>query len=123
VLMIGGCHAMACYTLSPPPPRPSPPTPGVPRAQLAELHGNCFAERCTRCGAEYVREFEMDTVRRWAGGGGGDGRGRGGGGGGGRKEGAGVQQQLGGAKPGVPAGGVLAAFTCTQASADTALML
>ncbi|KIY99709.1 mono-ADP-ribosyltransferase sirtuin 6 [Monoraphidium neglectum] len=35
---------------------------GVPRAQLAELHGNCFAERCRRCGAEYVRDFEMDTV-------------------------------------------------------------
>ncbi|KAI8466807.1 MAG: hypothetical protein J3K34DRAFT_524218 [Monoraphidium minutum] len=35
---------------------------GVPRPQLAELHGNCFAERCKRCGAEYVRDFEMDTV-------------------------------------------------------------
>jgi hypothetical protein len=35
---------------------------GVPRAQLAELHGNCFAERCRRCGSEYIRDFEMDTV-------------------------------------------------------------
>jgi mono-ADP-ribosyltransferase sirtuin 6 len=37
---------------------------GVPREQLAELHGNCFAERCRKCGAEYVRDFEMDTVSR-----------------------------------------------------------
>lgn len=36
---------------------------GVPRAQLAELHGNCFAERCKRCQAEYVRDFEMESVR------------------------------------------------------------
>lgn len=36
---------------------------GVPRAQLAELHGNCFAERCTRCRREYVRDFQMETVR------------------------------------------------------------
>ena len=35
---------------------------GLPRAALAELHGNCFAERCARCGREYVRDFEMDTV-------------------------------------------------------------
>ncbi|KAF6263087.1 SIR2-family protein HDAC1 [Scenedesmus sp. NREL 46B-D3] len=35
---------------------------GVPRSQLAELHGNCFAERCKKCKAEYVRDFEMDTV-------------------------------------------------------------
>jgi NAD-dependent SIR2 family protein deacetylase len=36
---------------------------GVPRSQLAELHGNCFAERCKKCKTEYVRDFEMDTVR------------------------------------------------------------
>lgn len=35
---------------------------GFPRSKLAELHGNCFAERCDRCGAEYVRDFEMPSV-------------------------------------------------------------
>ncbi len=35
---------------------------GVPRSELAELHGNCFAERCKKCKTEYVRDFEMDTV-------------------------------------------------------------
>jgi mono-ADP-ribosyltransferase sirtuin 6 len=35
---------------------------GLPRAALAELHGNCFAERCAGCGREYVRNFEMETV-------------------------------------------------------------
>lgn len=35
---------------------------GVPRDKLAELHGNCFAERCKKCGTEYVRDFEMDSV-------------------------------------------------------------
>ena len=35
---------------------------GLPRDRLAELHGNCFAERCGRCGREYVRDFEMETV-------------------------------------------------------------
>ena len=41
---------------------------GVPRASLAELHGNCFAERCPRCGCEYVRDFEMESVRAfWVG--------------------------------------------------------
>ena len=34
----------------------------LPRERLAELHGNCFAERCGRCGRQYVRDFEMDTV-------------------------------------------------------------
>ena len=35
---------------------------GIPRSQLAELHGNCFAERCTKCKQEYIRDFEMETV-------------------------------------------------------------
>jgi mono-ADP-ribosyltransferase sirtuin 6 len=35
---------------------------GFPRAALAELHGNCFAERCEACGAECVRDFEQATV-------------------------------------------------------------
>ena len=35
---------------------------GVPRGQLAELHGNCFAERCPDCGKEYIRDFEIETV-------------------------------------------------------------
>ena len=36
---------------------------GVPRGQLAELHGNCFVERCERCRREYVRDWEVETVR------------------------------------------------------------
>ena len=35
---------------------------GFPREQLAELHGNCFAERCDACGKEYVRDFELCSV-------------------------------------------------------------
>jgi mono-ADP-ribosyltransferase sirtuin 6 len=35
---------------------------GVPRSLLAELHGNCFAERCSKCGKEHVRDFEVETV-------------------------------------------------------------
>jgi NAD-dependent SIR2 family protein deacetylase len=35
---------------------------GFPRSSLAELHGNCFAERCEACGAEAVRDFEQATV-------------------------------------------------------------
>jgi len=35
---------------------------GIPRRALAELHGNCFAERCHKCGAEYIRDFEIETV-------------------------------------------------------------
>ncbi|CAD7700133.1 unnamed protein product [Ostreobium quekettii] len=35
---------------------------GIPRDKLAELHGNCFAERCPKCGKEYIRDFEMQTV-------------------------------------------------------------
>ncbi len=36
---------------------------GIPRDRLAELHGNCFAERCHSCKKEYIREFEIETVR------------------------------------------------------------
>ncbi len=35
---------------------------GVPRDQIAELHGNCFSERCPRCKKEYIRDFEIETV-------------------------------------------------------------
>jgi mono-ADP-ribosyltransferase sirtuin 6 len=35
---------------------------GYPRDQMAELHGNCFAERCEKCEAEYIRDFEMPSV-------------------------------------------------------------
>lgn len=35
---------------------------GIPRDKLAELHGNCFAERCKKCRKEYVRDFEVETV-------------------------------------------------------------
>ena len=35
---------------------------GIPRGQLAELHGKCFAERCSKCSTEYIRDFELTTV-------------------------------------------------------------
>lgn len=35
---------------------------GVPRDQIAELHGNCFSERCPRCKKEHIRDFEIETV-------------------------------------------------------------
>lgn len=35
---------------------------GIPRPQLAELHGNCFSERCNACSKEYIRDFEVETV-------------------------------------------------------------
>ena len=35
---------------------------GFPREQIAELHGNCFAERCARCQREFVRDFEVGSV-------------------------------------------------------------
>ena len=42
---------------------------GIERERLAELHGSCFVEKCSRsrCGREYVRDFELDTVRSWIG--------------------------------------------------------
>jgi mono-ADP-ribosyltransferase sirtuin 6 len=35
---------------------------GIPRNILAELHGDCFVERCPRCKHEYIRDFEVETV-------------------------------------------------------------
>eukprot|EP00798_Chlamydomonas_sp_ICE-L_P021068 gene21068-27948_t len=35
---------------------------GIPRPKIAELHGNCFAERCSICRTEYVRDFQVETV-------------------------------------------------------------
>lgn len=35
---------------------------GIPEPQLAEVHGNCFMERCPNCGTYYMRDFEMVTV-------------------------------------------------------------
>uniref|UniRef100_A0A1D2A7L7 protein acetyllysine N-acetyltransferase n=1 Tax=Auxenochlorella protothecoides TaxID=3075 RepID=A0A1D2A7L7_AUXPR len=35
---------------------------GFPAAALAELHGNCFLERCSTCGATFTRDFEVETV-------------------------------------------------------------
>lgn len=35
---------------------------GIPREKLAELHGNSFMELCPSCGAEYVRDFEIETI-------------------------------------------------------------
>ncbi|XWS27719.1 hypothetical protein CRYUN_Cryun25bG0004900 [Craigia yunnanensis] len=35
---------------------------GIPREKLAELHGNSFMETCPLCGAEYLRDFEVETV-------------------------------------------------------------
>ncbi|QDZ23770.1 Sir2-like protein [Chloropicon primus] len=35
---------------------------GVPEDKLAELHGNCFLEKCHRCKATYRRDFEMLTA-------------------------------------------------------------
>lgn len=36
---------------------------GIERERLAELHGSCFVEKCGRCGREFIRDFEMNTVR------------------------------------------------------------
>lgn len=35
---------------------------GLPRDCLFELHGNVFVEKCGRCGAEHVRDFEIPSV-------------------------------------------------------------
>lgn len=35
---------------------------GIPREKLAELHGNSFREVCPSCGAEYLRDFEVETI-------------------------------------------------------------
>ncbi|KAK7289588.1 hypothetical protein RIF29_03336 [Crotalaria pallida] len=35
---------------------------GIPRKKLAELHGNSFMETCPSCGAEYFRDFEVETI-------------------------------------------------------------
>ncbi|KAE8125374.1 hypothetical protein FH972_020190 [Carpinus fangiana] len=35
---------------------------GIPREKLAELHGNSFMEACPSCGAEYMRDFEVETI-------------------------------------------------------------
>ncbi|CAI9088220.1 OLC1v1022497C1 [Oldenlandia corymbosa var. corymbosa] len=35
---------------------------GIPRKKLAELHGDSFMEVCPSCGAEYVRDFEIETI-------------------------------------------------------------
>ncbi|KAL8469700.1 hypothetical protein ACS0TY_032514 [Phlomoides rotata] len=35
---------------------------GMPREKLSELHGNIFMEICPSCGAEYMRDFETETI-------------------------------------------------------------
>ena len=35
---------------------------GVPPDKLAEVHGNCFMERCPSCNTYYLRDFEMPSV-------------------------------------------------------------
>lgn len=35
---------------------------GISRGKLAELHGNSFMELCSSCGAEYFRDFEIETI-------------------------------------------------------------
>ncbi|GLT57477.1 hypothetical protein SLA2020_304450 [Shorea laevis] len=35
---------------------------GIPREKLSELHGNSFMETCPACGAEYLRDFEVETI-------------------------------------------------------------
>lgn len=35
---------------------------GIPREKLSELHGNSFSELCPSCGAEYLRDFEVETI-------------------------------------------------------------
>jgi NAD+-dependent protein deacetylase sirtuin 6 len=35
---------------------------GLPRSALSELHGNLFVEECQSCKAEFVREYQVDSV-------------------------------------------------------------
>ncbi|XP_010536736.1 PREDICTED: NAD-dependent protein deacetylase SRT1 [Tarenaya hassleriana] len=35
---------------------------GIPREKLAELHGDSFMDMCPSCGAEYLRDFEVETI-------------------------------------------------------------
>ncbi|EPS69126.1 hypothetical protein M569_05639, partial [Genlisea aurea] len=35
---------------------------GISREKFSELHGNSFMEICTACGAEYLRDFEIETI-------------------------------------------------------------
>jgi NAD+-dependent protein deacetylase sirtuin 6 len=35
---------------------------GLPADKLAEVHGNCFLEKCPNCGSVFVRDFEAATV-------------------------------------------------------------
>ncbi|XP_047341961.1 NAD-dependent protein deacetylase SRT1 [Impatiens glandulifera] len=35
---------------------------GIPREKLSELHGNSFMEKCPSCEAEYMRDFEVETI-------------------------------------------------------------
>ncbi|XP_057485294.1 NAD-dependent protein deacetylase SRT1-like [Actinidia eriantha] len=35
---------------------------GIPREKLSELHGNSFMEMCPSCDAEYLRDFEVETI-------------------------------------------------------------
>mmetsp|Transcript_8363 Transcript_8363/g.52213 ORF Transcript_8363/g.52213 Transcript_8363/m.52213 type:complete len:388 (+) Transcript_8363:547-1710(+) len=35
---------------------------GIDKEKLAELHGNCFSERCEKCNKVHLRDFEMRTV-------------------------------------------------------------
>ena len=37
---------------------------GIPSHELAELHGNTNLEKCTTCGAKYLRDFATRTSRR-----------------------------------------------------------
>ena len=36
---------------------------GIPSQELAELHGNTNLEKCTTCGAKYLRDFNVRTAR------------------------------------------------------------
>lgn len=37
---------------------------GIPSHEIAELHGNTNLEKCTTCGAKYLRDFDTRTARR-----------------------------------------------------------